>query len=308
MKLSWYDVRPVSNWDKISATEWIWCLQYIEHLEKLGVKSYFNDPSGDICFFFRVINDRLIDIAHGLKKKGKKIVYLLDVNYLERTGESHWLKQVTDEHIKNSHIFCQLSDLVLCPSPYLVEVVNKYGYQPAYWPQGIDNKHFKAKTEIRLSNPVLVWCGYSIKAELVEEVARNLRCALLIVADKTPPVNYPFKFKKWKYKKAPSYILGGDVGIAPRAINNSYNKGHSFFKILVYLACGLPVLVASLPSYSDIVVNGKNGFLCETLDDYRKYYERITPEMGKFAKETALQYDSTVMARALIDILKERLQ
>lgn len=307
MKLSWYGVRSVSNWDKVSATEWIWCLQYVEHLEKLGVKSYFNNPSGDICFFFRVINDRLIDIAHSLKKKAKKIVYLLDVNYLEREGDSQWLSRVTDEHVRTSNIFCGLSDLVLCPSPYLVEVVRKYGHSSAYWPQGIDNRHFKAKREINLSAPVLVWCGYSMKAELVDDVAVILNSKLLVISERKPEIASAFEFKRWKYKKAPSYLLKGDIGIAPRSLDNSYNKGHSSFKILLYLAAGLPVLAAPLPSYCGIIVNGENGYLCQRGEDYKKCSELLTPEMGKAAKETALKYDSSVMARSLIEILKERL-
>jgi hypothetical protein len=307
MKLSWYDVRPVSNWDKVSATEWIWCLQYVEHLEKLGVKSYFNDPSGDVCFFFRVINDRLIDIAHGLKKKGKKIVYLLDVNYLEREGDSHWLSRITDEHVRTSNIFCGLSDLVLCPSPYLVDVVWRYGHSSAYWPQGIDNRHFKAKKEINLSEPVLMWCGYSMKTELVDEVTNILGARLFVISDKRPELFMPFKFKRWKYRKVPSYLLEGDIGIAPRALDNSYNKGHSSFKILLYLAAGLPVLAAPLSSYSSIIVNGENGFLCQGRQEYKRCSELLTTEMGKAAKETALKYDSSIMARYLIEILKARL-
>ena len=307
MKISWYDVEPVNNWDKVLASKWIWCLQYIEHLENLKVSNYFNEPSGDMCLFFRVVNDKTIDIAHNLKKRGKKIVYLLDVNYLERIGDSLWLNQVNDEHIKNSHIFCELSNLVLCSSPYLFDVVQKHGYLAAYWPPGIDNRHFITKKGINLSEPVLVWSGHALKAELVSELTTALNAKILIIAEKKPEIYSSFQFKKWKYKKVPSYLLKGDVGIAPRSIDDSYNKGHSFFKILIYLAAGLPVLAAPLSSYCDIIVNGKNGFICKDFDDYKKNFSLLTPEMGKAAKETALRYDSEKMAQFLIEILKEKL-
>lgn len=307
MKLSWYGVENVSNWDKVGGTFWICCLQNLEHLEKLGVSNYFNEPSGDICLFFRGVSEETINIARNLKKNGKKVVYILDVNYLERIGDSLWLNQVNDEHIKNSHIFCQLSDIVLCTSPYIAERVQHHGYLSVYWPQGIDNRHFIVKKEINLSEPLLVWCGHAIKAELVDEVTLALNSKLLIISEMKPKLSCSYKFKKWKYRKLPSYLLQADIGIAPRVLDNSYNLGHSSFKILVYLAAGLPVLVAPLPSYCDIIVNGENGFICKDIDDYKKYFKLLTTEMGKAAKETALRYDASVMAQTLIKILKEKL-
>lgn len=307
MKLSWYDVKPANNWDKVLASKWIWCLQYIEFLEKIGVKSYFNEPSGDICLFFRVVKENTIKIASDLKKRGKKIVYLLDVNYLARSGVSEWLNQVSDENIRNSHSFCEISNLVLCSPSYLVEEVQKHGYSSAYWPPGIDNRHFRAKKEINLSQPVLVWCGHAFKAELLDEIMSVVGSKLLIIAEREPGIGFPFRFEKWKYKKVPSYLVQADIGIAPRTVDNSYNKGHSFFKILIYLAAGLPVLAAPLPSYCDIIVDGKNGFICQNVDDFKRYSELLTPDMGRSAKESALTYDSAIMAKSLSQILEERL-
>lgn len=307
MKLSWYDIEFATDWDKVQASKWIWCLQYIEHIENLGITNFFNDSSGDICLFFRVVNDKTIKTAQTLKKAGKKIVYLLDVNYLERSGESRWLNNVSDEQIKNSHSFCHISDLVLCSSPYLVEILQGYGYSSAYWPPGVDNRHFKAKKEINLNRPVLVWSGQSLKAELVAELTEAINGRLLIISDKEPDIPAHFEFKRWKYKKVPSYLLKGDIGVAPRTVDNSYNRGHSFFKILVYLAAGLPVLAAPLSSYRDIIDDGINGFICKNMDDYKRNFKLLTPQMGKAAKETANRYDSSIMAKSLISILNERL-
>jgi glycosyltransferase involved in cell wall biosynthesis len=62
-----------------------------------------------------------------------------------------------------------------------------------------------------------------------------------------------------------------DIGVSP-LIDNEFNRGKSAFKLKQCLSCGIPVLASSVGENIAFISHGKNGYFCDTPDEY---YERI---------------------------------
>lgn len=59
-----------------------------------------------------------------------------------------------------------------------------------------------------------------------------------------------------------------DIGVAT-LLNNELHRSKSAFKLKQYFNNGVPVLSSPIPENSYFVDEGRNGFLCETSDDFR---------------------------------------
>ncbi len=79
-------------------------------------------------------------------------------------------------------------------------------------------------------------------------------------------------------------IIKADIGIAPRMTDNPYDKAHSFFKIGVFLAQGVPVIASPVPSYKQFLSDGTAGSICDTLDSWAKTLELVDKDRNLLPK------------------------
>ena len=68
-----------------------------------------------------------------------------------------------------------------------------------------------------------------------------------------------------------------DVVLSPRFLDNSYNMGHTEWKITLGMACGCKALVSPVPSYRDVWdrSSGSEISLCDTQDDWQTAFETM---------------------------------
>ena len=290
------------NYDKVLASTWIRCLQLIPYLSKLGIKSKINewDNKTQIAVFLRRWNEQDQAIAAQLKQKYVKIILDTPVNYFSSQNLPAFEGKIRDHFMS----FAELADAILCPSSYIEQYGRKLGYSVLCLEDSVDVKHFcyRRKNNIRNDKPVLIWSGVSVKAEslnfLATSITRN-NWPIIIISDKKPRLEFDFTFIKWRYKSFPRNILKGDIGIFPRFVDNEYDMGHSFFKIGVFLAQGLPVLCSPVVSYKQLI-NESNGMVVSELDALR--WERdIKKAMMKldvfdFKENPVMEYSSERVA------------
>lgn len=97
-----------------------------------------------------------------------------------------------------------------------------------------------------------------------------------------------------------------DVVLFPRFLDNSYNMGHTEWKITLGMACGCTALVSAVPSYECVWKRslGQEIILCETIDDWNAGFESLllkgsTYEVRTLAKQLVdRHYSSRVIAAA----------
>jgi len=274
----------------VMASTRIRCLDIIKFLRTQSIKTglYSNFRKYDIVIFQKSFSEKHYVIAKKLSAAGSRIILDVNVNYFIKTGET---AQVTKEQIDNLHAFLDLTDTVLVSSPYLKSVADKFHPDVHYIPEHISTIGFHSPK--RLSNPVkLLYCGYAHKADsvlLIEDVLRELSKGydfeFIFVCDKDPSLKLPVKasFIRYKHKDLVKILRLGDIKVAPRSLDNSYDLGHSFTKIGYPMSVGLPVIASPVPSYK-----GSPALLAATKEEWYENFKLLLDSRDKYYEVSGL--------------------
>ncbi len=161
-------------------------------------------------------------------------------------------------------------------------------------------------------------------AELAEPVFRTVAPVLArhdarfraIGASLTARVDGTLEVVQWSETHEIDLIRGLDVGVMPLP-DTPWTRGKCGYKLIQYMACGLPVIASPVGVNSQIVDHGVNGFLAESDADWRDAAERLLHDpqlrksMGdagrrKIEQEYALGHWGQNLARFLKDIHRGR--
>ncbi|WP_373495046.1 glycosyltransferase family 4 protein [Aquiflexum sp.] len=135
-------------------------------------------------------------------------------------------------------------------------------------PTVIDPKRYRKKEENETGKVWIGWIGSpstlkyvkEIKDEL-EEVCLQANAGLLLVNG-----NLGFGFKgdlrviPWTEEGEVDAILQMDIGVMPLP-DNEWERGKCAYKLIQYMACGLPVVASPVGMNNEVVGHGENGFL-----------------------------------------------
>ncbi len=222
----------------------------IFHLELFKKRNNYQ-----IVIFQKHFNKNAYNLAQELKKRKTKIVLDINVNYLLDDS-----KIILNEQRKDFIRFIKICDAVIVSSIYLKNFLsNKINIPFFLIEENINRKYFKKRKVLKTTPDTLIWSGFSVKAkeiltikDVLENLSKKYNLKLIIIAEKNPKLkinNLKIEYLKYNEKKITSQLLKGDIFIAPRNLNEKYNLGHSFTKIGVAMAMGIPVVASPIPSY-----------------------------------------------------------
>ena len=270
----------------------------IPYLENIGIKCALNKsfPKPDVAIFLRRYTHEDVMLALKLKNKGARIILDVVVNYFE-VYPPHLLGYggCSKEHNYNFMKLVELADEIWCVSPFLKSLADKYHPRATFVSDSIDKAHFtyeKMYVEGMLKPLRLGWSGVSLKAsplEMFKSWILNDDLSLCVIADRPPALSFPYEFRKWSYKTFPKDIVDCDLCVAPRDVDDNYNRGHSLFKIGVFMAEGVPALAGPVPSYGLLLSDGKGGHICSSTEEWQEYIEKCLNDrdtLSKWSSET----------------------
>jgi glycosyltransferase involved in cell wall biosynthesis len=78
----------------------------------------------------------------------------------------------------------------------------------------------------------------------------------------------------WREEREIADLQGFDIGIMPLR-DDPWSRGKCGFKLIQYMACGLPVVASPVGVNRRIVEDGTTGFLCECDDEWVERVERL---------------------------------
>ena len=258
------------------ASIWIRCLQLLPYLEERGVQCKVNQPDAeaDICIFVRWQDERAYEMARQQKRRGRRIVFDLCVNYFDETGLFEGIYGTKAEQVKECQRMVEIADVVTCASSYITQRARDFHHRVIYIPDSIDSQHFhshKPERDFQRRKLRAIWSGISSKMGELEPIlpllhARNI--PLIVISNQNPPLSMNYRFVRWSYKNFPHHLLEGEICIAPRRIDNPYDMGHSLFKIGIFMSRGVPAIASPMPSYTEVLGDGRGGMLCRSIEEW----------------------------------------
>jgi len=327
LNVSW--IAPVENRDynRMPASVWIRCLQLFPYLEEMGVGSTFNDPTAGapIAVFVRFQNDEAYQQAERLKEQGRRIVFDLCVNYFDLSEVRHLGVPVSSRHVDECLRMASLADVITCASENIAERARQHHRWVECLPDSIDRRHFslvKDREDFKRRKLRAIWSGQSVKlCELapVLPLLKERDIRLTVITNSRPDLRVPGRFRRrrfpcrylpWSYETFPGDILKGEICITHREIDTAYNRGHSFFKIGVFMAQGVPAIASPVPSYRELLDDRSCGRICQSLEQWGHALDEVLAERellvqwSERARKLMEAYSTGQMARRYLKLFK----
>lgn len=145
-----------------------------------------------------------------------------------------------------------------------------------FLPTVIDLARYPSPVFRMRQGPLVVgWIGQPSTAGYLHEVASALmplhesgliRC-VAVGARADQVRDTPFEAQTWNEDTEVAQISSFDIGIMPLP-DNPWERGKCGYKLIQYMACGLPVIASPVGVNSQIVQAGVNGLLAETPEEW----------------------------------------
>jgi glycosyltransferase involved in cell wall biosynthesis len=218
---------------------------------------------------------------------------------------------------------CRLSDFVLAGSGKLLSHARRVTPSAALVPTSVDLSRYRgpeveAATAARTGTR-LVWIGRAENLLYLEAVRPALELAvrmhphltLRVVCSDFPKWELPgIEAVPWSEASEATAIAEADVGLMPLR-NDTWSRGKCAFKLLQYMAAGLPCVASPVGANLDAVVDGVTGFLPASLDQWVGAVDRLLAspevrnEMGAAGRRHVLRhYDRAAVIPAACDLLE----
>lgn len=165
-------------------------------------------------------------------------------------------------------------DHVVAGNEHLAELFRQRGADASVLPTVAEMEHYQVKVHGPADPLTLVWIGSKSTLPYLQQIMPAISCVgglkLLVVADVSlneSPI--PVEHIPWSAATEAAALCRGDIGIAPTP-SDEWTHGKCGFKIVQYMAAGLPVIASPVGSNAELVVEGVTGFLPRTSDDWPK--------------------------------------
>jgi len=186
--------------------------------------------------------------------QGKKILDVDDAVWLLKKGK------VIDKIAQNS-------DHIVCGNLYLAEYFRKFNLPITIIPTSVDTSRFNASKHKQL---VIGWTGgssafnslYEIEKEIASVLSRHSQWKLRVVADMKPRFTIlpddKIEYIEWSPSVEVEAINTMSIGLMPLP-DDEWSLGKCSYKMLLYMACELPVAVSNIGTNKEILEQSKVG-------------------------------------------------
>lgn len=166
--------------------------------------------------------------------------------------------------------------------------------------------------------PCVGWIGQRATASflapyvsLFERLAADGRAKFAAIGIDAQSLGLPMDSIAWAEQTEVASIASFDIGIMP-LLDGSFERGKCGYKLIQYMACGLPVVASPVGVNRQIVEHGVNGFLAETSEQWEQALQTLLADAGlrqrmgqagrqKVEREYCLQVTGPRMAALLLN-------
>ncbi len=130
--------------------------------------------------------------------------------------------------------------------------------------------------------PRVVWIGSPSTARYLQMIHRPLQALAafqpfvlrVIGGGEINLAGVPVEIMDWQEATEVENIRDCQVGVMP-LVDSAWERGKCGYKLIQYMACGLPVVASGVGVNKEIVRNGENGFVADTPDEWLTALSRL---------------------------------
>lgn len=181
---------------------------------------------------------------------------------------------------------CSWSYKVSAGSPFLVNYAIQFNVKTYLNPTCVDTEkmHNKLKSQyVGSGNHVVIgWTGtfsnlkhLDIIVSVLQDLEKQYVFDFLVIADQDPQIELKnYRFITWNEETEITDLLNCNIGVMPLE-DNMFSRGKCGFKLIQFMALGIPTLASPVGVNTDIVDENINGFLCSTYEEWRNAFEKL---------------------------------
>lgn len=190
-------------------------------------------------------------------------------------------------------------------------------------PTGVDLAAYRVKTaDVAMpTRPVVVgWIGTAgnlrcldpLRPVLKRLVDEGVPLRLKVVCDRALEWgDVPIDYAPWTLETESDQLVSFDIGIMPLD-DGPWTRGKCGFKLLQYMASGLPAVASPVGVNRSIIQHGENGLLADTPNEWGKALAQLIlhparrAQLGGAARRTVeTQYSLARCSEAFVAVLRE---
>ena len=282
-------------------------LQYIPFLEKAGIEArvvvipkltlerwrlFKTLKNYDITFIQKKLFQPW-ELAY-IKLMAHKLIYDLDDAVMYRTATGNYRRSFT--RWLNFQTIARTSDLVIAGNSYIMGETRRYNNRVECLPTVIDAEMYKPNDNqaVAINDKIILgWIGSKPNLKYLKDIGKTLDRLFLkyhdvelkIVADDFIRLErMPVIEKRWRMEDEVTDLQGFDIGLMPLP-DSPWARGKCGFKLLQYMALGLPVVCSPVGANKDIVKEGQNGFLANSPEEW---YSKLSVLIEDFRLRKAM--------------------
>ena len=198
---------------------------------------------------------------------------------------------------------CRWSYKVVGGNDFLCAFARQYNAQVVLIPTCVDvvNHHNKIKNQ-RVEKVVLGWTGSHSTMKYLDEILPSLKkiikdfdVEMVVISNRAPAFNLDnMRYVPWKEETEIFDLLQINIGLMPLEAD-PWCEGKCGFKLIQYMALGIPAVASPVGVNIQIIEEGKNGFLCSSQEDWYNQLSKLINEedlrktMGEKGREKILE-------------------
>lgn len=146
--------------------------------------------------------------------------------------------------------------------------------------------------------PVIVWIGspstvkyLKIIENALQKLGKTHEFKVRVIGGNTVLNGMNLECIRWSGEKEFELLYGSDIGVMPLE-SSMWENGKCGFKLIQYMASGLPVVASPAPANEEIVTAGENGFIAGNEGEWVEYLSKLLEDkqlrlkMGISARKT----------------------
>jgi glycosyltransferase involved in cell wall biosynthesis len=255
-----------------------------------------------------------------LLRRNRPIIYDIDDAFFH-TYNHHRSRLVRSILGRKFETLLRGSTACICGNAYLRDYVRSFCENTVIIPTVVDTDEYRpAPKDADTRPPVIGWMGSPSTwryvrplLPLLHDLVARGRARVKVVgagvaasADAFPGL----ELLKWTMNSEIEEVQSFDIGIMPLP-DDDWARGKSGYKLIQYMGCGLPVVASPVGVNTEIVLNGTNGFLAATQDDWHTALLRLIrdpmlrEQLGTAGRQrTVSHYSLKSQAPRFVEVIK----